>query len=119
MSPQARFTELMREHFADLPISIIEIGTASGLWTEYVVRNYPAVEKLYTIDPYRHLPDEKYEGGRPQEWHDHIKSVAIKRLNGFPNVNRYSVPVKRHYLSSTIMRLFSWNFLIASKWRWM
>lgn len=88
MSPQARFTALMRDHFADLPISIIEIGTASGLWTEHVLRNYPAVEKLYTIDPYYHFPGEKYEGGRPQEWHDYIKSVAIKRLNKFSNVEQ-------------------------------
>lgn len=89
MSPQARFTEFMREHFGDEPISIIEIGTASGLWTEHVLRNYPEVKELHSIDPYIHFPGEKYEGGRPQDWHDEIFRVSRKRLKNYPNLFRY------------------------------
>ena len=89
MSPQARFCQHMREYFEDRSISIIEIGTASGLWTEHVLRNYPNVKILYSIDPYLHFPGEKYEGGRFQDWHDKIFAVSRKRLKGYDNLARY------------------------------
>ena len=90
MSPQERFTNFMKGYFVKQPISIIEIGTASGLWTEHVLRNYPKVKILYTIDPYKHFSGEGYESGRPQEWHDQIKAVADKRLdNKYDNLVRY------------------------------
>ena len=87
MSPQAKFTELMKEHFDNKRIICIEIGTASGIWTEYVLRNYPNIT-LYTIDPYKHFLGEHYESGKPQDWHDYIKSVADKRLSKYDNLVR-------------------------------
>lgn len=86
-SAQARFTELMKEHFKFKPIICIEIGTASGLWTEHILRNYENI-LLYTIDPYKHFPGENYESGKKQDWHDYIRSVADKRLCKYPNLIR-------------------------------
>lgn len=85
MSAQARFIELVNSHFGDVPLEGVEIGTASGIWTEAVVRNL-TIRILYTIDPYTYLPGEKFEGGRPQEWHNHIKAVANKRLSIYKNL---------------------------------
>lgn len=87
MSAQAEFKKLCDEHFGEVPLRGIEIGTASGIWTEYVLRNMK-LTLLYTIDPYRHFPGEAYEGGRPQDWHDKIKAVADKRLSKYDNLYR-------------------------------
>ena len=88
MSPQDKFTRFLKGYFLNQPISIIEIGTASGLWTEHVLRNYPKIKTLYTIDPYKYFSGERYESGRPQRWHDQIKAVADKRLGKYNNLAR-------------------------------
>lgn len=78
----------MKEHFDNKLITIVEIGTASGLWTEHVLRHYKYINMLYTVDPYRHFPGEHYESGKDQSWHDYIKSVADKRLSRYRNLYR-------------------------------
>ena len=79
ITAQAKFTALMHKHFNGQHITVIEIGTASGLWTEYVLRNYKNC-MVYTIDPYKHFPGQSYEAGKPQSWHDKICASADKKF---------------------------------------
>lgn len=80
MKAQEFFVQLVNHHFGSVPLIGVEIGTASGIWTDHILQNVSIIE-LYTIDPYRHFRGQQYEAGWEQERHDHVKATADKRFN--------------------------------------
>lgn len=104
MNAQEKFVDLIGRCFADGSGKVpeqsllgIELGTASGIWTEYVLRNLgPKLLHLFTIDPYLHFPGQDYEAGWPQGRHDKIRSAADKKLDR----PEYEEILTRIYLTS-------------------
>jgi len=96
MSAQAEFLNVLIQHYLNRPLIGIEVGTASGIWTQYMLKN-GYIDHLYTIDPYKHFPGEAYEGGRPPEWHDKIKASADKKLNAAENLTRLEMTSEEAY----------------------
>ena len=70
-----------KEYFQDRPIVGIEIGTAEGMLTKTLLQFMPNITKLYTIDPYIHVPTSHYEAHHVQEWHDDRKRQAEVALD--------------------------------------
>ena len=62
----------------------IEVGTKAARTTKMILE-YPLVKKLYTIDSWKHFPGLDSVAGKPQEYHDEQKRIALETLKPFGN----------------------------------
>ena len=77
MNHHEQVTELFKEHFKDIPITGIEIGTAEGCLTKTLLMYLSNLERIYSIDPYLFDSKSGFEAGKNnQEWHDDRRRQA-------------------------------------------
>lgn len=72
--------EVLKDCFQEFPFEGIEIGTNAGDLTRTLLRDFPNLKKLFTIDPWSHFPGAEFEAGHGQEYHDEQKKAAYEKL---------------------------------------
>jgi len=75
--------QVLKERFGDKEIVGIEIGTACGDLTKTLLREFPNLKKLYTIDPWTHRDGAEFEASLPQDHHNIAKEHAYNALKEF------------------------------------
>ncbi len=73
MVEELRFfmVDFLKEKFGSNNIIGIEIGVEGGTLSSYLLKHCSNITKLYCIDPWKHFPNSKFDGSKPQESHDY------------------------------------------------
>src|ERR1700722_1591824 len=71
--------ELLK-HF-DLPLTTVEVGCAESLHSADLLRN--GIEKLYCVDNWGRIPNQKGDGGFPDSWHQKNFEDSKERLKEY------------------------------------
>lgn len=76
---RAELPDLMRS--LKLPLVAVEVGTAEGYFSADLLRL--GIEKLYSVDVWQTIKNQKGDASQPQEWHDKNLDAAVKRVKEF------------------------------------
>lgn len=71
--------ELMRR--LGLPMVAVECGVAEGFFSADLLRL--GIEKLYSVDVWQTIKNQKGDASQPQEWHDKNYSDTLLRLKEY------------------------------------
>lgn len=89
MKKQIRYRRDFWQLLEDLPGNAAELGIAEGRYSKEILEWPIKIPKLYLVDRWSCDPDQKGDGGAPQEWHDSNFEKVDAMLQGFPG--RYQV----------------------------
>ena len=73
--------ELWRLFDGSHSLRIAEIGVAEGRHAEEIMLNWPfAIEKIYLVDRWKSVPDQKGDASQNEDWHSHNLLDAMVRM---------------------------------------
>lgn len=67
----------------DLNGGAAEIGVAEGRYSKEILEWPIDIPKLFLVDRWECDPNQKGDGGAPQEWHDHNLGLVLEMLKPF------------------------------------